>query len=73
MGSASAGSITTEYVQTRKRREPRSRDAAIAAGGNPGRIAQAQVNIAEAHVANGEFAKAILDFKKGWQNAVKAL
>jgi predicted extracellular nuclease len=48
--------------------------AAILGGGNPGRIAQAEGNLADAaaHVANGEFAKAVLDYKKAWQNAIKA-
>jgi predicted extracellular nuclease len=47
---------------------------AILGGGNPDRIAKAQGNMADAadHVANGEFAKAILDYKKAWQNAIKA-
>jgi uncharacterized protein len=49
--------------------------AAINAGGDPDRIAQAQGNLADAaaHVAAGEFAKAVLDYKKAWTNAVKAL
>lgn len=48
--------------------------AAIVGGGNPGRIAQAQANLADAaaNVAAGNFANAILDYKKAWMNAVKA-
>jgi hypothetical protein len=49
--------------------------AAINGGGDPGRIATAQDNMADAaeHVAAGDFAKAVLDYKKAWTNAVKAL
>ena len=48
--------------------------AAILGGGNPGRIAQAQENLADAaaNIAAGDFAKAVLDYKKAWTNAVKA-
>ncbi len=53
----------------------RQLDAAIAGGGNAGDIAKAQGNIADAvaNAANGDYAKAVLDYKKAWQNAVKAL
>ena len=49
--------------------------AAILAGGDPDRIAQAQANFADAaaNAANGKFAKAVQDYKKAWQNAIKAL
>jgi predicted extracellular nuclease len=49
--------------------------SAILGGGDPGRIADAQANMADAaaHVTAGDFAKAVLDYKKAWTNAVKAL
>jgi hypothetical protein len=45
-----------------------------AGGGDPGDIAKAQGNVADAatNIANGDFAKAVLDYKKAWQNAIKA-
>jgi len=48
---------------------------AIAAGGDSAAIARAQGNLADAEVniAAGDFAKAILDYKKAWTNAGKAL
>jgi hypothetical protein len=48
--------------------------AAINGGGDPGRIAQAIGNLADAasDIANGDYAKAVLDYKKAWTNAVKA-
>ena len=50
-------------------------DEAILAGGSAKEIARAQGNIADAaaNAANGNYAKAVLDYKKAWQNAVKAL
>ncbi len=50
-------------------------NAAILGGGDAGRIAQAQGNFADAaaNIANGNFANAVLDYKKAWTNAVKAL
>ncbi len=49
--------------------------AAINGGGDPKDIAKAQGNFADAtaNIANGEFANAVLDYKKAWMNAVKAL
>jgi hypothetical protein len=49
-------------------------DEAILAGGSANEIAKAQGNIAEAedHVADGDYAKAVLAYKKAWENAVKA-
>jgi len=48
--------------------------AAINGGGDPGRIAQAIGNLADAasDIANGDYAKAVLDYKKAWTNAFKA-
>jgi predicted extracellular nuclease len=48
--------------------------AAINGGGSAVWIARAQANMAdaEAHVAAGDYAKAVLDFKKAWMNAIKA-
>jgi predicted extracellular nuclease len=48
--------------------------AAIDAGGDPDRIQAAfdRMSDAAANVANGDFAKAVLDYKKAWQEAVKA-
>ncbi|MDH3260543.1 MAG: ExeM/NucH family extracellular endonuclease [Acidimicrobiia bacterium] len=48
--------------------------AAILGGGNASRIVQAQGNMADAaaNVAAGDFANAVLDYKKAWTNAVKA-
>ncbi len=48
---------------------------AIVGGGNATDIAKAQGNMADAaaNAANGDYAKAVLDYKKAWQNAVKAL
>ncbi len=50
-------------------------NAAILGGGNPGRISQAQGNLADAAAAIGDggFARAVLDYKKAWTNAIKAL
>ncbi|MCH7609480.1 MAG: ExeM/NucH family extracellular endonuclease [Chloroflexi bacterium] len=47
---------------------------AMLGGGDPGRIAQAQGNMADAvaNIAAGDFAEAVLDYKKAWTNAVKA-
>lgn len=49
-------------------------DAAIAAVGNPSRIAKALDHLvdAEEHVVEGKFSKAINDFRKAWQDAEKA-
>jgi hypothetical protein len=48
--------------------------AAIAAGGDPGDIAKAEGNSADAaaNTADGNYAKAVLDYKKAWMNAIKA-
>ena len=48
---------------------------AIAARGDPAAISRAQGNLAnaEVNIAAGHFARAILDYKKAWMNAVKAL
>ena len=48
--------------------------ATINGGGDPGRIAKAQGNLADAaaNVADGDFANAVLDYKKAWTNAVEA-
>ncbi|NNF10268.1 MAG: ExeM/NucH family extracellular endonuclease, partial [Acidimicrobiia bacterium] len=48
--------------------------AAILGGGNANRIAQAEANLADAaaNIAAGDFAEAVLDYKKAWANAVKA-
>lgn len=50
-------------------------DTAMANGGNAGDIEKAQGNMSDAaaHIANGDYAKAVLDYKKAWQNSVKAL
>jgi hypothetical protein len=47
---------------------------AIVGGGDPGRIAQAQGNMADAaaNLAAGDYANAVLDYKKAWTNALKA-
>jgi hypothetical protein len=47
---------------------------AIDAGGNSKAIARARGNLAdaEANIAAGDFANAILDYKKAWSNALKA-
>ena len=48
--------------------------AAIDAGGNASRIQKAWDRMADAaeNVADGEYAKAVLDYKKAWQEAIKA-
>jgi hypothetical protein len=48
---------------------------AIDGGGDPNDITKAQGNMADAlaNIANGDFANAVLDYKKAWMNAVKAL
>jgi predicted extracellular nuclease len=48
--------------------------AAILGSGNPGRINQAQGNMADAvaNLAAGDFANGVLDYKKSWTNAIKA-
>ncbi len=47
---------------------------AIDAGGNEGRIQNAWDRIADAaaSIADGDYAKAVLDYKKAWQEAIKA-
>ena len=49
--------------------------AAMVGGGDSVRIVQAQANIADAgaNISAGNFADAVLDYKKAWTNAVKAL
>jgi predicted extracellular nuclease len=48
---------------------------AILGGGDPRRIAQARGNMADAaaNLAAGDYANAVLDYKKAWTNALKAL
>ena len=48
--------------------------ATVAGGGDEGRIAQAEGNMsdAQAKLANGEYALAVLDYKKAWVNLIKA-
>jgi hypothetical protein len=48
--------------------------AAIDADGNAGRIQKVmdRMDDAAANVANGDYAKAVLDYKKAWQEAIKA-
>ncbi len=44
-------------------------------GGDAVRIAQAQGNLEDAatNITEGDLAEAVLDYKKAWLNAVKAL
>ena len=48
--------------------------ATVAGGGDAGRIAQAEGNMADAlaNLAIGEYARAVLDYKKAWVNLIKA-
>lgn len=48
--------------------------SAMLSGGDASRILKAHINIADAtaHIAAGDFAEAVLDYKKAWTNAVKA-
>ncbi|MDH5504382.1 MAG: ExeM/NucH family extracellular endonuclease [Acidimicrobiia bacterium] len=48
--------------------------ATVGGGGDPGRIAQAEGNMADAvaNIALGEYSDAVLDFKKAWVNLIKA-
>ena len=48
--------------------------ATVAGGGNAGRIAQAEGNMSDAlaNLAIGEYARAVLDYKKAWVNLIKA-
>jgi len=47
---------------------------AIVGGGDPADVAKAQSNLADAaaNITAGDFANAVLDYKKAWTNAVKA-
>ncbi|NNE97337.1 MAG: ExeM/NucH family extracellular endonuclease, partial [Acidimicrobiales bacterium] len=68
-------SAIDQIVEADRLLAQRQLDAAIAAGGDAKDIAKAQGNIADAvaNAASGNYAKAVLDYKKAWQNAVKAL
>ncbi len=48
--------------------------SAMLSGGDASRILKAHINIADvtAHIAAGDFAEAVLDYKKAGTNAVKA-
>jgi predicted extracellular nuclease len=67
-------SAIDEIVEADKQLALQQLIAAILDGGNPGQIAKAQGNFGDAatNAAAGDFANAVLDYKKAWTNAVKA-
>ncbi len=75
MSTVQVQSAIDQIVEADRLLAQRQLDAAISGGGDAADIAKAQGNMADAvaNAASGNFAKAVQDYKKAWQNAVKAL
>ena len=75
VGNAVAQAAIGNLLEADRRLAGVQLEAALAGGGDAADLARAQDHLddADAHIAASEFATAILDYKKAWMDAVKAL